>query len=161
MHTTAAIVPPSAPSFVAEVAAMLGRRFDSLSADDKARVMGGGRIAEIARASGQTAREAFVAAMLDTTLRSYAVEASYYGRPIGPARCEFVSAHVVTDALTVGHMRVTLGDGSVEWWGYEQRESLRWTARCRTSAQGAAYAAEETARWRRVAARRGAASPAI
>ncbi len=153
------IVPPFAPSFVAEVAAMLGRRFDGLSADDQARVMGVGRIGEIARAPGQTERDAFVAAMLDTTLRSYAVEASYYGHPIGPARCEFVSAHVITDTLTVGHMRVTRGDGSVEWWGYEQRATLRWTARCRTSAQGAAYAAAEAASWRRAMARRGVVAP--
>lgn len=153
------IVPPFAPSFVAEVAAMLGRRFDSLSADDQARVMGSGRIGEIARAPGQTARDAFVAAMLDTTLRSHTVEHSYYGHPIGPARCEFISAHVITDGLTVGHMRVTRGDGGVEWWGYEQRATLRWTARCRTSAQGAAYAADEAARWRRAIARRSAAAP--
>jgi len=151
------IVPPFAPSFVAEVAAMLGRRFDGLSADDQERVMGIGRIGEIARAPGQTERDAFVAAMLDTTLRCHVVAESYYVHPIGPVRCEFVSAHVITDGLTVGHMRVTRSDGSVEWWGYEQRETLRWTARCRTSAQGTAYAAAEAARWRRVMSRRSAA----
>lgn len=150
------IVPPFAPSFVAEVAAMLGRRFDGFDANNRALVMGWERIA---RAPGQTEREAFVASMLDTTLLSHTVEHSYYGHPIGPARCEFITAHAITDELTVGHMRVTRGDGSVEWWGYEQRATLRWTARCRTSAQGAAYAADEAASWRRAIARRSAAAP--
>ena len=78
-------VPPSAPSFVAETIAMLGARFDNLSAADQERVMGVGRISELARVPGQSPREAFVAAMLDTTLRSAAVAASYYALPIGPA----------------------------------------------------------------------------
>ncbi len=68
---TAPIVPPFAPAFVAETSAMLARRFDSLDAYDQHRVPGGG------------SREAFVAAMLDATMRASVTEIAH-PEPIGP-----------------------------------------------------------------------------
>jgi hypothetical protein len=126
------IVPPSAPSFVTETIAMLGARFDNLSALDQERVMGVGRISELARVPGQSPREAFVAAMLDTTLRSAAVAASYYARPIGPAH-ESVGVCVgeTVSGRRIVALRVLDAEGTVRWYSAEEnRQSgtfYRWT----------------------------------
>ena len=110
------IVPPSAPSFVAETIAMLGARFDNLSAADQERVMGVGRISELARVPGQSPREAFVAAMLDTTLRSAAVAASYYALPIGPAHeTVAVAVGATPSGRNVTVVRHCNAEGRVQW----------------------------------------------
>lgn len=100
---SAPIVPPSAPSFVAAVAAGLARRFDSLSADEQRTMPGGGT------------RDAYVAALLDEVLRGHCTEIAHPG-PIGPAhRTLAVDVGATPSGACIAVLREAYASGRVLW----------------------------------------------
>lgn len=100
---SAPIVPPSAPAFVAAVAAGLARRFDSLSADEQRRMPGGGT------------RDGYVAALLDEVLRGHCTEIAHM-QPIGPAHRTLVAEVGTTPSgASVAVLREAYASGRVLW----------------------------------------------
>lgn len=97
------IVPPFAPSFIAAVADGLGRRFDSLGADEQRRMPGGGT------------RDGYVAALLDEVLRGHCMESAHM-HPIGPAhRTLAAEVGATPGGARIAVLREAYATGRVLW----------------------------------------------